>query len=392
MKAISTDIAIIGGGVIGSSTAYHLAKAGADVVVIERNTVASGASGRNAGGTRKQGRNIHEFPFAIDSMNRFQTLPDELGLDLEFRRYGNVQIAFNEEQMTMLRNLIDQQEKWGFRESKLLNHREITELIPVMSTEDVLGGMYCPTDGHINPFLLNFGFAEGAKRFGAKILTHSKVQKILLSESEEKVVGVSGEGFEVRSNWVINATGIDARGLSKAIGCDVPILPMIREMTVTEPLPPILKPYVMGTQIFGFRQTVKGNLLFVYSGPGKVTDSQVVVANSFKWRIGQLSSVFKKLRSFSVIRTWAGSYDLSEDRLPIINFYEKPKGYIIAAGFSGHGMALSPSFGKSISETLLNGKAKLGLGPFSLSRFGDRDFNQFGKGKKYLSSAAENAL
>lgn len=197
MKAISTDIAIIGGGVIGSSTSYHLAKAGADVVVIERDTVASGASGRNGGGVRKQGRNIHEFPFAIDSSNRFETLPDELGLDLEFCRYGNLQIAFNEEQMTVIHNLIDQQEKWGFRESKLLNRNEVRELTPVMSTEDVLGGVYCPTDGHINPFLLNFGFADGAKRFGAKILTHSRVQKILLSGSGEKVIGVSGEGFEV---------------------------------------------------------------------------------------------------------------------------------------------------------------------------------------------------
>lgn len=191
---------------------------------------------------------------------------------------------------------------------------------------------------------------------------------------------------------MINATGIDARELSKTIGCDVPILSMIREITVTEALPPILRPYVMAVKLFGYRQTVKGNLTFGFAGPGKVTDSNVVTANVFKWRIGQLSSVFKKLRSFSVIRTWAGSYDLSPDRLPIIHFYEKPNGYVIATGFSGHGMALSPSFGKSISETLLNGQAKLSLKPFSLSRFGDMDFNEFGKGKRYLSSAAEKAL
>jgi sarcosine oxidase subunit beta len=390
VEKFRTDITVIGGGVIGCSIAYHLAKEGGDVVVLEGETVASGASGRNAGGVRKQGRNIHEFPFAIESSNRFLCLNDELGLELEYRRDGNVQIAFNEDQMETLRDVLNKQEKWGFRESKLLDRKGVEGMVPLMSLDGVVGGIYCPTDGHINPLLLNFGFAEKAKRLGAKIRSRSPVKKILLSESGERVIGVSGEGFEIRSNWVINATGIHARQLSKTIGCDVPIQPVTVEMVVTEPLPPILKPYVMGMQSFGCRQTMKGNLLFIYSGPTKAMDSQIVSEEIFKRRIGLLSLVFKKLKSFSVIRSWAGCHDLSEDRLPIIHFYENPKGYVIAAGFSGHGMALSPAFGESISETLLKGKATLSLEHFSLSRFGDMDYNQFGKGRKYLSTAAKD--
>ena len=383
MRTMTTDVAIIGGGVIGCAIAFYLAKKGIEVVVLEADAVASEGSGRSFGALRSQGRDLNELPLSIESNKIFPGLNDEFGYDTEYRRNGHFIVVYSEEWVdNTLKAMYKRQNDYGYSVSKLFSPEEIYKIVPQFPRE-LAGAMYCPIDGHCNPMRLTKGYSLGARKWGAKILTKAPVKKINVSGG--RVVSVDAGDLTVKANKVLNVTGIHAKEISKTIGIDLPIACLIYELMVTEPLPHFLDPVaICPERKFGIRQSANGNIVFGASVPNDLTTDMTVTREKIKERVKLMLSIFpKQLKGVSIIRSFAGLYDITPDLLPIMHRFENPRGYYVIAGFSGHGLAIAPSVGYQMAEWIMTGKLHEEYEKFSFSRFEGYDIPSWGtqKGK-----------
>jgi sarcosine oxidase subunit beta len=181
------DVLIIGGGIMGGSLAYNLAKEKKKVIVVEKSHVGAEASGRNAGGVRCQGRAPSELPLALKSIEIWLGLSQELSFDVEYKRVGNVSVGTTPEQMAFLEARVKREQEMGLG-VRMITPEEVFKLAPSLARKDILGGTYCPTDGTANPIRTSFAFARAARALGAKIYTHAEVTGIELAGDEIRAV------------------------------------------------------------------------------------------------------------------------------------------------------------------------------------------------------------
>ncbi|MBU2615125.1 MAG: FAD-binding oxidoreductase [Elusimicrobia bacterium] len=235
-----TAIIIIGGGVMGCSIAYRLAKAGQNIVLLESRNIASGASGRNGGMVMQlDGRDfdkdaiLNRLTYTRKNNRILENLADELGADLEYTKCGSLDLAWTEKELEYLQKLVKFQKKLGDTEIQLLDRKETKEKCPLI-TSCALGSRFRSSDGTINPFKLTYGFASRAKKYGAKIFTGVEVKKIVIKDGEVK--GVETALGHIKSNWVINATNAWAPNLTG----EIDILPLRQVAVVTERVPALV--------------------------------------------------------------------------------------------------------------------------------------------------------
>ncbi len=163
--SIKADVVIIGGGIVGCSIAYNLAKAGIKPVVIEKSDIGGEASGANGGGVRQSARNVKEMPLAMESIKIFGQLHEELEADVEYVRQGNLRLCTNEEELETMRKSVENQKLMGLK-LEMLDRKQILDINPYVG-EKVIGAGFCPTDGHANPLLATYAFFNKARSFGA---------------------------------------------------------------------------------------------------------------------------------------------------------------------------------------------------------------------------------
>ena len=199
------DIVIIGGGVMGCAIAYNLAKEGLKPVVIEKSDIGGEASGSNGGGVRQSARNLKEMPLAMESIQIYGQLHEELGMDVEYVREGNLRLCTSEEELEAMRQAVENQKKVGL-ELVMLDRRQVLDINPHVG-DKVIGASFCPTDGHVNPFLVTYGFFKKAKSLGAKFYTHEEAREIRMQKG--RVTGV--------------VTGADASRSSAQVGLLAPV-------------------------------------------------------------------------------------------------------------------------------------------------------------------------
>ena len=380
MRTVKTDVAIIGGGVIGCGIAFYLAKKGIDVVVLEASSIAAMGSGRSLGALRSQGRDLDEMPLVLESHEIFPTLNDEFGYDTEYRKCGHLMFVFSEDHVSTLETLYQRQSRAGYEGSKLVSSEEIHNLVPSLP-KGLAKGMYCASDGDINPMRMNYGYFLGAKKWGAKIFTHTPVKGIRTEKG--RVVSLDAGDLVVKSNWVVNAAGVHAREISKWVGIDLPIISLVYEMLVTEPVPPFLSTVLQCPEKkFGCRQVVSGNILFGSSVPNDLSFDMTVLREKFKERVSLMRSIFvKNLRDVSILRSFVGLFDITPDLLPIIDCPDQLKGYVVAAGFSGHGLAIGPAVSNRVAEWIRTGIRPSHLEKLSYGRFAAEEITEFGNQK-----------
>lgn len=378
MKTIKADVAVIGAGMIGCCIAYNTAKRGLETVILEKDAVGCGASARSTGAVRQQGRKPCDIPLALEATKMYQNLSRELEYDIEYRRHGNIYLAYSGEHMAKLSEMVRQQENVGFYGSKLVSTKKIHDLVPRLSN-GIVGGMYSSTDGHVNPIYLTYALARKAKQIGAKIYTHSPVKQI--TTHNNRVWAVITDALEVKTEWVVNAAGVFSRDVSNLLGIDIPVLPITADTIVTEPIPPFCRPFVRCTEkMFAFRQTINGNLQFASADFARVTGSMEITLKSFLSLVSKMVKVLPGSKHISIIRSWAGLRTVTPDALQIIGKVERPAGYVLATGFSGHGLATCPAVGKAVAEIILEGKGStVDLQEFNVARFKHTDFEEFKK-------------
>lgn len=261
MSDKTSDVIVVGAGIIGCATAYYLAKKGVSVTILEADEViGNGGSTRNGGGVRQSGRDPRELPLAMYAVkNLWPTLSEELGADVEYCQGGNLRLGKTERHLEILRGLRDKAVALGL-DMRMIDGDEVRAINPYLS-EEVIGASWCPTDGHANPLKATYAYYTAARRLGARFYSGCPVLELRKVKGELRQV-VTPEGtFEAGS--VVVAAGYDSRKILNTVGIDVPMSNVLIEALVTEMEPPMFK-QMLGTADADFygHQTSHGSFVF----------------------------------------------------------------------------------------------------------------------------------
>ena len=371
-----TEIAIIGGGVIGTSIAWHLAKRGANVTLIERDHLAAQASGASAGGVRQNGRDPREMPLAIRSIERWHTLEDELNADLEFRMGGQLMVAEHEDDVPKLRKRVADQRALGL-DIRFVEGAELRQIAPHLAS-GIEWGIYTDNDGQASAPLTTNAFGAAAERLGARILTETEVTSIVRKGG--RIAGVETTSGRIACDWLVLAAGAWSPALAQQLDISLPLTTMALQMMSVGPCDPVLAPTVgaLGRRL-SLKQVPNGSFVIGGGWPGDIDFARRVGTtrlDSIRGSIDHSSAILPLLNRLPFQRAWIGLEALAIDEIPILGCLPGTDNLTIATGFSGHGFALSPIVGQLISELIVDGEPSIPLDAFSYDRFANMSWNE----------------
>jgi sarcosine oxidase subunit beta len=366
------DIAIIGGGIMGLSTAYELAKLSRlRIAVIERSYLVSGASGRNGGGVRMQWGNRGNVELMMRSIAICRGLAQELDINLWFRQGGYLFLArTRQDEARLVRNAELHRDLGAATE--LLTPQSAAERVAHLDVTGVRLASFNPDDGVVFPWPFVWGYAAQALKRGVTIRTHTAVTRV-----EPQPAGLVLElssGEKIRATKVINATGAWSTELNRQLGIDLPNHPHRHEILSSEPLKPFLDPLVvdLSTGLY-CSQSTRGEIVAGVTMPGEGgTSLEVDLSSSlaFLHRVARaLCAVFPMARDLKVLRQWAGPYDLTPDGDAIVGPSPNLPAFIQLCGFTGHGFMMAPAVGQLLARWLARGESHPMLGRWDPSRF-----------------------
>ncbi|MGC4106703.1 MAG: FAD-binding oxidoreductase [Thermomicrobiales bacterium] len=365
----SSRVLIVGGGVIGTSIAWHLARRGADVTLLEQRGIASAASGSSAGGVRQQGRDLRELPLAIASIARWKDLESELGADIHYRRDGHIQVTEREDDLPGMHESVARQQAVGL-DIRLVEGDDLRSLVPGI-TPNALAGTYTANDGHANPILTTHAFASAAVRHGAKIILDTRVTGF--SRVGEQIAGAETTNGPFACDWLILAAGAWSTGLARSLDLDLPISPMGLQMMATTAMPPALAQVVGAlNRHLSLKQIPSGNYVIGGGWPGDPdleTNLGTPRMASILGSMDHSSAIFPALTGAKLERVWVGIEGETVDQVPILGPVPGIANLSLATGFTGHGFALSPIVGQLLSELILDGTPSMPLDALTFSRF-----------------------
>ena len=368
----TSDVIIIGGGVIGCASAYYLSQKGIKVTVLEKVQIGEGGSSRNGGGVRQSGRDPRELPIAMYGVeNIWPNLSDELDMDIEYYKKGNLRLAKNENHIKILENLTDRAVEKGL-DVKMINDDEVRSICPYLS-EEVIGASWCPTDGHANPMLTTLAYYKNARRLGARFVTGEEVRLIKKIKGKARQVVTKNNNVYEADN-IILAAGFESNDIASTIGLNVPMNRVLLEALVTEVQPKMFE-QMLGTAEADFygHQSTHGS--FVYGGSSGIdaytSDYTTPVTNSLTASsiCRGIMGYFPMLSNAKIVRTWAGWIDECCDHVPVISDVKEVPGLILACGFSGHGFGISPVVGMLLSSMITDEQPFLDLTELRYDRF-----------------------
>ncbi len=354
-----TSVVIVGGGVMGASLAYHLARRGqSDVLLLESGELfGQGATGKCAGGVRHQFASEINIRLSIESIRMLEAFEEELGQPIGLRQCGYLFMLSRAEDVAAFQRNVALQCSLGVA-TEWLGPEEVSARLPLLITDDVLAGTFYGRDGLTDPNSVVAGYVAGARRYGATLLTDTKVTGARLSS--ERVLSVSTSRGEVEVETFVNAAGPWAGEVGRMLGLDLPIRPLRRQMLVTTPLPRV-------PPDFPFVIDFASSLYFHREGPGILTGQ----SNPFEtpgfdesvdsdWEQHHLAAAVRRmpiLEQAGLAHHWAGLYEMTPDALPLIGRMRPLENAYIVAGFSGHGFMHGPIAGKLLAELMLDGAA-----------------------------------
>lgn len=377
ISTVQADIVIIGGGIVGSSIAYHLTAAGCrNVAVLERESAqGKGSTGKSMGGVRAQFStpvNIQMSLFAIPFYANFER---ELGHPAGYRAQGYLFLATDPAHMDYLSGNFERQVAMGLKSVRLLPAEEIKNMYPQLRSDDIVGGSFCSTDGFVDPYSAMTGFMQYAVEKGAKLIKNSEVTAIERDGKGVNAVRTSTETINTRT--VVNAAGAWAAPLARMVGIELPVEPLRRMLVPTEPFDdfPHTAPMIIDMSTgFHFRPEGRGFLL-AWNDPEESTGYNTEFDPAFVEKIlvhaADRVPIFENL-AVNPKRAWAGLYEMTPDHHPILGPVQDVPGFYLANGFSGHGVMHAPATGKILSDLILNGSTSLiDASVLSLDRFAE---------------------
>jgi len=365
------DIVIIGGGVMGVSAAYHLAKRGMkNIVLVEKEEFfGTGATGRCAGGARYQFSTEINVKLSIESLPMIERFKEEIGQAVNYRKCGYLLVATNEKDATIFRHNVELQNSLGVQ-TKLLSGNEVRERLPLMKFEDAIAGTFNQEDGIVDPNSVVAGYISAAQKMGVKALTRAQVTGIRVCEEEVEAVETTQGTIQTRT--ILNAAGPWAGQIGEMAGVQIPIIPIRRQMFTTNSLKEVPEdfPFVIDfAQSLYFHREGDGLLIGMSNRNEKPGFDQTI---DEEFEFVNLEAAIERmplLEQASRVSHWAGLYEVTPDAHPIFGG-SNIKGFAICAGFSGHGFMHGPVAGKLMSEYMIDGKySTLDVSMLDLARF-----------------------
>lgn len=369
------DVAIVGGGIMGLSTAYHLSKLSRlRIAVIERSYLVSGASGRNGGGVRMQWADRGNVELMMQSIDMCRTLSQELGINLWFRQGGYLFLARTPEVEARLHESAELHREVG-APTRLLGPAEAKDLVPHLDVADVRVAAYNPEDGVVFPWPFVWGYASQAMERGVVIRTHTAVER--LEPGDEGMTLALSTGEQVEAQTVINATGAWSVGINRSLGIELPNRPHRHEILSSEPLKPFLDPLIadLGSGLY-CSQSTRGELVCGVGMPERETDdpTHIDLGDSLFF-LRRLSTALTRIlpitRGLKILRQWSGPYDVSPDGDGIVGPSPGFQRLIQMCGFTGHGFMMAPAVGQIVARFIAQGERHPMMERWSPARFSD---------------------
>lgn len=371
-KQNHTEVAIIGGGIIGCAIAYYVAKSGVDCLLIEKSDIASGTSSRCDGNVTIVDKDPgFDSLMSLKSQELTVDLNDELDLPFEYRALGSLLVCENDREMQAAAEWVDIQNKAGLK-FNLLDRNDLRQESPYFA-DDIPGGLECETDSLINPYLFCYSLIGKAKQYGLRLHTQAEVTGI--TKKEHFTIETTNGTFTAKK--VINAAGVWAPFIGKMLDLHIPIIPRKGHIIVGSRQKPVMMRNVME---FGYLMNKFGRERIVDERTEKhgvalvlePTESQNFLIGSSRQFVGYDGRIdmnvvetmamralrfYPKMNDFNMIRTYTGFRPWTEDHLPIVSEVEQVPGFYIAAGHEGDGISLATVTGKLIEE-LISGKSE----------------------------------
>lgn len=360
----SADVIIIGAGIVGSSIAYHLTEAGCrNIIVLERqSSQGKGSTGKSMGGVRAQFATPVNIRMSLYSIPFFRDFEEATGHPSGYRPQGYLFVATRQSHLDYLRDNYARQTALGLKTVQLLSADDVIRIAPELRSDDVLGGSFCSTDGFVDPYSVMTGFMARAIERGARLMRDTEATGIEIDS--KGVTGIETTRGFVAGRVVVNAAGAWAGLVAKLAGIDLPVEPLRRMLVPTEPFDLISRKSPMVVDMAtGFHYRPEGlGLLLAWNDPGETPGFKTTFDPAFIEKI--LTRGVDRVPCLAEAeinprRAWAGLYEMTPDRHPVLGRVDDAPGLFLANGFSGHGVMHSPATGKILADLILKGATDL---------------------------------
>lgn len=369
---MTTNVLIIGGGLMGSSTALQLAMRGCRCTVIDKASPGRHASGVNAGGLRVLNRDPAEIPLALAASKMWHSIEELVDSNCDARFTGQLRVAENQSDMDLLEQRASLTQSLGYQHEEIIGKKELYQLVPSLSPHCV-GGLICRKDGYARPYHALTAFRRKAEAMGVKYHLSTELQGI---EQQGDGWQVSTSQGTFNSDVLVNCAGAWSAKVAELMNEPVPLTPKALMLMVTERLPHFVDP-VMGaaSRKLSFKQMQNGTLIIGGALVAKLDFAEEKTQLDWAQLAESANTVlhfFPQLKEVRIVRSWAGIEAYLPDNIPIIGASQTVKNAYHAFGFSAHGFQLSPIIGCIISQLILDGRSELPIEPFSISRFTEK--------------------
>ncbi len=371
---VTSDVVIIGGGIIGLSVVYHLAREGVRrvAVVEQRQLLGSETTSKSGGGLRKQFSLPVNIRMAIYSQKFYRELDAESDHSLDLRSYGYLLLAASEGHRDALLRNIRTQRELGVTDVQFIDVATIRTIAPDLHTEDLIGGAYCPSDGYLSPDGAAQEIARRANRLGVRFFTGERVLRIGVEKGQ--VAHVVTTGRTICTRTVIDTAGPHAGELARTVGVTLPIQPLRRNLFLVGPIQRMEGPYPVVLDLqHGFSARHEPEGVLIGGGdrnePAEFHFSANPDLNYFANISPHLISRIPSLEHAALLRASAGTDGYTPDGSAIVDRLDSPAGFYCAAGFCGHGVMQAPAVGKVVAELVVTGRASIDIEGLSLKRF-----------------------
>jgi sarcosine oxidase subunit beta len=355
---------VVGGGVVGLSSAYYLARRGVEVTVCEKGSIGGGSTARSAGGIRTQFSTPVNVDLSLASLEVWDDFEGTFGVDIAHHRVGYLFLAREAETAAAFRDQVEMQNRRG-GDSRLLDPEAATAHCPGLRTDRFVAATYSPLDGFADPYLALQGFADAAKGAGVSVRTKTPVTDVRTEDGA--VVGVETPEGGIDADFVINAAGPYARRVAAMADLDIPVAPRRRQVLVVDPEQPLGDDVPLTIDLdtgLYFRPEREGGAIagghFAESDPDQDPDAYDEGVD-FEWTAETMERAADAATYFGpdsrVKRGWAGLYAVTPDHHPLLE--ETVPGFVNAVGFSGHGFQHAPATGRIVAELVVDGEASL---------------------------------
>jgi sarcosine oxidase subunit beta len=366
----SADVVIVGGGVIGASIAYHLSLRGAGkIIVLERDRLGTGSTGKNAGGIRLQFSTEVNVRLSQRALPRLEAFKDEMGIDPQFHQVGYLFLITEERDVVPFERSLA---LWKRLEvpARRLTAAEAQAIFPEVRVDDVRFATFCPKDGYADPHSILQGFVARAREHGVEFREGAPARAIDVSNG--KVVAVRAGDERIECGTVVDAAGAWGAQVAAMVGLALPIVPLRRHIFVTGPVPGLDREFPLTIEFASglyFHRESGGVLLGMAdpADPPRFDDS--VNWDFLPTVVEHALSRLPVLEKATVKTGWAGFYEDTPDHHPILGPVEAVRGFICAAGFSGHGLMQAPAVGEVIAQVICGEPTSVNITPLRFDRF-----------------------